>query len=412
MTEKIVFIGGCWKNDVDQYVLNNTIGAPQIAANNLQNNLIEGFSCDLGVSTKVISGLFVGSFPSRFKKAVIAKEEIVGGVDEPGAFEYVSFINVPILKHLSKALSMRRSLSRFLGSCEPGEKVSICGYSMTLAVVLTLLAAKKSFPWVKTCLIVPDLPEYMNLGKKRRFADFIKKIVNRFLYEKIRKIDSFVVLTEKMYSALNVDKPYVVVEGIAPAEPPVFSSDLSFKGDASQSCSKSRIVAYTGTLDEKYGVRQLVDAFMSIDDPHLELIICGCGDTVPYIEKCAACDSRILYEGSVSNRDAKLLQRQACLLVNPRESNEEYTAYSFPSKVLEYMVSGTPVLMNRLDGVPEEYDDYLFYVDGDLASSMAELLSLDDSLLEQKGASAKKFAVSEKNARAQSSRIIELLRSL
>ncbi|MBP3360682.1 MAG: hypothetical protein J6N52_07515 [Clostridia bacterium] len=51
------------------------------------------------------------------------------------------------------------------------------------------------------------------------------------------------------------------------------------------------------------------------------------------------------------------------MLVNPRSATDEFTKYSFPSKTMEYMLSGTPVVMYKLAGIPDEYDEYLNYFD-------------------------------------------------
>ena len=57
--------------------------------------------------------------------------------------------------------------------------------------------------------------------------------------------------------------------------------------------------------------------------------------------------------GCVTNDEIVRLQCEATLLVNPRPSDKEFCKYSFPSKTIEYMASGTPVLMTKLPGVPD-----------------------------------------------------------
>ena len=53
----------------------------------------------------------------------------------------------------------------------------------------------------------------------------------------------------------------------------------------------------------------------------------------------------------------------AAVLVNPRPNNEEYTKYSFPSKDIEYLLSGKPTVAFLLDGMPKCYQDFLYVVD-------------------------------------------------
>lgn len=49
--------------------------------------------------------------------------------------------------------------------------------------------------------------------------------------------------------------------------------------------------------------------------------------------------------------------------MNPRPNNESYTKYSFPSKDIEYLLSGKPTVAFLLDGMPECYRDFLYVID-------------------------------------------------
>lgn len=60
--------------------------------------------------------------------------------------------------------------------------------------------------------------------------------------------------------------------------------------------------------------------------------------------------------------------------MNPRQNNEEFTKYSFPSKTMEYLSSGIPVVAYKLDGIPDEYDQYIQYVADDSIESLKKKL--------------------------------------
>ena len=66
--------------------------------------------------------------------------------------------------------------------------------------------------------------------------------------------------------------------------------------------------------------------------------------------------------GQVSLNEARALQKTADVLVNPRLNEGEYTKYSFPSKTMEYLSTGRPVVCYKLDGIPDEYDKHLMEV--------------------------------------------------
>ena len=107
------------------------------------------------------------------------------------------------------------------------------------------------------------------------------------------------------------------------------------------------------------------------------------------------------------------LQRQATILVNPRRNTEEFTKYSFPSKTMEYLAAGVPVVAYKLDGIPDEYDDYLNYVPDNTPKSLAYLISeickKSPEEREEMGRRARAFVHDEKNAVKQAQRILDLL---
>ena len=98
------------------------------------------------------------------------------------------------------------------------------------------------------------------------------------------------------------------------------------------------------------------------------------------------------------------------LLVNPRPTNEEYTKYSFPSKNMEYMASGTPVLTTHLPGMPKEYNEYVFLLDEETEAGVAyaldSIFSRSTEELHQKGLAAKEFVMKEKNNVVQASKVL------
>ena len=92
----------------------------------------------------------------------------------------------------------------------------------------------------------------------------------------------------------------------------------------------------------------------------IELWLFGSGDMEKDITDYCKSDQRIKYFGMVPREKVVKFEKKAKLLVNPRPTNNEFTKYSFPSKTIEYMASGTPLLTTRLPGIPSEYFDHVF----------------------------------------------------
>jgi glycosyltransferase involved in cell wall biosynthesis len=107
---------------------------------------------------------------------------------------------------------------------------------------------------------------------------------------------------------------------------------------------------------------------------------------------------------------------QADFFINPRPTGQMFTRYSFPSKLLQYMATGKPVISTRLPGIPSEYWDYLIAIDNETVEGMAVLLS---GLMNQKrddlinrGQDARTFVMQQKTEGAQGARMADLLRSI
>ena len=100
-------------------------------------------------------------------------------------------------------------------------------------------------------------------------------------------------------------------------------------------------------------------------------------------------------------------------MVNPRPTNEEYTKYSFPSKNMEYMVSGTAVLTTDLPGMPEKYKQHVYLIEDESVDGICKVLrriaEFNEEDVINKGRMAREFVLSEKNNKIQTKKIIELV---
>ena len=236
-------------------------------------------------------------------------------------------------------------------------------------------------------------------SKKRSINGFLSRINTKRLYKRIKDIDYFVVISKYLPEKLGVNKNRcVVVEGIADID----------GANTAKTVTDVKNIVYTGAISPKYGIATLVDSFSALKDENLRLVLAGSGET-ECVENAQKTDNRIEFLGTVPNAAARELQRNAYLLVNPRNSDDEFTKYSFPSKTMEYMSSGTPVVTMPLKGIPEEYYEHLIIVENSLEETFKSALSLDAEELALKGKNAMEFVKREKNAFAQTKKIIELL---
>lgn len=277
-----------------------------------------------------------------------------------------------------------------------------------LAFDLTLgaIAALRDIPSIA---LVTDIPAFVGaIGKSSGVAKKLKYALKQqlFMYS-IKNMQYFCFLTEAMNYINRQHKPYCVVEGMVP---------MTMEQPVQQNKNRTRVVMYAGGLYEKFGIVNLVEAAKGIQKPYFELHLYGEGNCIDYIQQVHQSNPNIIYKGVVGIDEIKAAERNSTLLVNPRPRNEEFTKYSFPSKTLEYMSAGRPVLTTELPGIPAEYFDYLYTMnDNDvetIQNRLIEVLSLPEAELDAKGACAQRFVAKNKNAKIQARKIILMAKGI
>lgn len=315
----------------------------------------------------------------------------------------VGAMNLYVYQYFSVFWHTYRTIKRVL----KGVPAICVVYAINTPILRAILRYRKKYAHqTKVVLVIPDMVEDMYDGKT------LKSRMQKRLYGDVNEIyqqmDGFVYLTEQMREKTKSDKPYCVVEGIYDS-----STEQYIEPDFS---GKKKVIFYSGKLEEKFGAKLLVDAFCRIKDEDARLVLCGSGDSVEYIKQRATEDKRIKFMGQIPREKVIKLQSKARLLVNPRTSEGEFTRYSFPSKNIQYLASGIPTLLYRLEGIPEEYYQYCFSIDGEKLStkefSQAMQMGINTPVGEcmRMGKKARQFILEKKNAKKQTEKIIDLIK--
>ncbi|MFB6466853.1 glycosyltransferase [Cytobacillus sp. Hz8] len=311
-------------------------------------------------------------------------------------YDYLPILNFPILRHVLIFLIGFMTVLFWSHKKRNEPKVLICDVLNATTSISALLASKLFS--VQSIAIITDLPGLMHnddekkkSGIKRWITYFYIKISYFFLH----RYDGYVLLTEQMNERVNPkNKPFIIIEGMVDAGMKDVPNKVEDKYE-------EKIIIYAGALFEKYGVKKLIESFMKTNIREARLWIYGSGELEEEMEHYEKKDQRIRYFGVVPNEEVVKEEMKATLLVNPRPTEEEFTKYSFPSKNMEYMVSGTPVLTTKLPGMKSEYFDYLYLFENEdevgIAQTLEEVLLQDQSNLFQIGENAKKFVLREKS---------------
>lgn len=266
--------------------------------------------------------------------------------------------------------------------------------ALSPCVISKLLGKRYNIPVIG---IITDLPGMLGVENKAT-----RKTVMR-----MQNFDGYILLTEQMNEIVNPNhRPYIIMEGLCASQLPEL-----YLG------KRRKVILYSGSLwKNDAGIEYLVQGFINAKLSGYELHLYGTGELVPWIEEISKEHQNVKYMGCVTNSEMVKIQSDAMLLVNPRPSKEEFCKYSFPSKTIEYMASGTPVLMTRLPGVPSEYFDYVYTIEDETSEGMCKtleiVLSKEEKDLKEFGASAREFVKEKKSQKWQSERVYKFIQEI
>lgn len=353
--------------------------------------LIEGLAA-AGIQIRAISSIPITR--QNCKKLIIRERSIDSGDIK---IEYPPVINIPVLKRLFTFLAVFFKCLL----CKGGTTLLVDVLDASAGCGAVLAAKVRSFTSVG---IITDMPEFQGISKSS-----VGLKINHFL---VRLCDAYIFLTEQMNDYCNTaEKPYTVIEGFADTKEIMSQLACGVKNREDKF-----ICLYAGGLSTKYGLDNLVKGFIKANLVNSELHIYGNGDYAKELLELAAENQTVKFFGMRENKEVLEDEYSASLLINPRPAGDEYTKYSFPSKTLEYMSSGTPVLTTRLPGIPREYDDYLFYLDDvsieGIASTITDIYNMPRDSIFALGNKARMYVCKEKSNIKQAEKLVCFIKKL
>lgn len=397
---KILYLGTVCDHDRYENMLAGCKVKPSVAAIVFETALIRGFA-ENKANVDILSYPMIPTFP---------KSRLLhfGGDGEVAGYKchILRTVNLPVLKQFTRRISACRAIKKWAKN-NAGSGV-IMTYSIPPFLLKDILRYSKKYN-LSTAAIIPDLLKNMYINHKSSFVvNTLRKVYLNKSLALQGEYDGYIYLTEAMRNEITDAKPYIVMEGIL--------DEFENSVQCEMPKSDPRAIMYAGRIHEKYGVLNLVEAFEQIVNDDIELWLFGEGGSVDEILNRAKKDHRIKYFGRVAREEVLTYEKRAALLVNLRSTKDHFTKYSFPSKTIEYMASGTPLLTTRLEGIPSEYFDHSFSIEDNtvdqIKNALIDILQLSDEDLKLKGKAAQRFVIDNKNAKTQTGRIIGFLRKI
>lgn len=201
--------------------------------------------------------------------------------------------------------------------------------------------------------VVTDNPNNLSNVKK----SFVKSVLKAS-----SNLDGYICLTERLNKIFNeMERPHYLLEGIV--------EDI----EKERKLPIGDYIFFGGALYERYGVKNLINAFHKIDNK-VNFVIAGSGELQKYINEMALKDKRILYLSQVDKKMVYNLEQNALLNVNPRPYSITLDNESVPSKLIEYIASGAPTMSTIHTTLRSLFPDDVIWLDDSTENGIMEAL--------------------------------------
>ncbi len=317
----------------------------------------------------------------------------------------VPFLNLPFLRPLTVGLAVIFELIKWGWLLRKLPCKVIYTFNLTEPPgFFTFLAAK--FIRAKLIASINDI----NIPGETIPPTLSRKIDYWLQKKLIPQIDGLVVVSQKIIQDFAPGKPFVRIEG---GVNPSVIQHFSQQARPFQPEAPFTIVA-TGSLDEANGFREILAA-MAFLPGHYRLRIAGAGPLQTLVQQQAARDSRIEYLGYLSFDQVLALYDSADVLINMRLTQRMHTEYFFPSKMMEYLASGVPVITTCTGHVEEEYADFVFLLRDETPEALAQLIEqvaqLPLAIRLEKGRAAQAYIQVHNTWQAQGEKLADFIRT-
>ncbi|PKO98507.1 MAG: hypothetical protein CVU13_10135 [Bacteroidetes bacterium HGW-Bacteroidetes-8] len=396
---KVIFIGSVLpEEECGRYKGYSTAG------NKMQLGLLSGLKRFLNINDLIVLSYYpIASYP--IEKIIFIKKHIFDC--EIGRIISIPFINIQFLKILTQQISFFITLLSQVLRLDK-RKTVILTYNAFIEISWPAKIISKIFNIPIFCLLADlPLPSIKYRGFKKIFSVF-------FFYATrlaIKNYAGLIVLNKNAQQFYASNLPYLNIHGgINPGD----YESISSNNEIIDLPTKERKILYVGSLIEYNGIETLLNAFHKIESKNLTLHIFGDGPMKTLVEHYSKIDDRIIYNGLMHNKSILLMQRKVDFLINARPINSFISKVTFPSKILEYLMSGTPVLSTRLDCLLNEYGQWLNFIGDDpitMSSDIFSIVNSDYKALKTKAIKAREAIQESKNWNYQAKRVLNFISS-
>lgn len=339
--------------------------ASSTAGNLFQINFLSALRRSNLPMPQVFSYLPMPSFPRH--KQLIYK----GGRDrlnDGTGVKFLPFVNLGPLKILTLGVSSFLQTLAWSWRNRKAERRIVIAYNLNAPPAWPLWLACR----MTKCEFVPFIGDIYVPGEviadswlRRLEFDSQKRI--------IPKVDGLLVANKAIVEDFAQGRDSLLIEGGVPE-----SFLRKFEGQVNQNPSTFHAV-FAGQLSELNGVELLLETIAKMPEQNIRFTIAGSGPLHDRVKKAAMHDSRIVYAGLLPHRDLVEIYRSADLVLSLRRTDNQTHRYVFPSKVVECLATGVPLLTTCTGHAESEFGDFSILLPEEtsdaLAAKVRELMS-------------------------------------
>ncbi len=371
------------------------------AGNLSQAGLLTGLR-NAGVHAAVYTFHLEPSFP-RGRRLWVggAREEVVPGI----CAVLVGYLNVIPMKQVWVGVGVFLRLLVWGWKMRHAKRRVVIAYNLTMPPgTFTLAAARLTRSRLVVFVNDVHIPGH-TVPDSLRFR--IDLVLQKAL---LRRCDGLLVVADSIAQDLAAAVPSIRIDGGVGRE--VIDGT---GGTPTTTRTGPFTIVSAGGLDIANGVEVILEAFSRLSGP-FRLVIAGSGPLEGVVRKAQQSDCRIEFRGLLAFEDVLALYRDADLLLNVRVTKKLNTRYFFPSKLLECLTTGVPVLTTKTGHVAEEYGELAFLLEDEspagLATAIEDIAGTPEHVRRELAARARDYMVREKSWDSQARRVLTFAESI
>ena len=260
------------------------------------------------------------------------------------------YVKINRLK-LSRLLAVRSQCKKIVSKLNLKDAIVITDtLNPTVLFNATRIAKKYHLPIIGVCNNTPSGIH----GTGRSYT--------KFLLSTASDLSGYISLTPGLNELFNKNnRANISFEGI-----------LESKSRSFNTAKYGKYLFFDGSLEEKYGIYDLIKAFKSLDNKEFKLLISGYHINTVKFSRVLEGSKNIVYLGNLQNDEVISLANNSVLNINPRPYSEDFDRYLIPDNMVDYLGANSLLLSVKNRNFKKEFENDAIWIN---SNSMVDFVN-------------------------------------